>query len=448
MATTWCGARAGLVAVALLLAVAAEARGERGDDAVQGRAAMVPFPAASVAGSADTGATPDPPASVDGRRDGRWSSPIAAPRRFGEVRHTTRPHPRVTVSARAFYDGVEQEGGVPGPWLDGRPGSHRVGGGLRARWDVSASNAVSVGSEYVHDPIAWPPALDVPTARALLREPPSLASWSLHGTDQWSLTPRLRLTAGVRRDSVYDGRIAATSGHGSLRWRPWDATAVRLLAERMPRSPLVADGIRVPADGTFYLDNPGIEPERVTTGEASLDQELWSGLRGRATLFRSVVDGLVERARLPSRRGSDARHRYRNTGAVEADGAELALRLPLPLGARAGLRHTIQHATRDGHALATAPRHVGGLDLLLPLPAGLHAGGALQLLDTRGTGSEPATIANLALEAPTPVRDLTLRLHLYDLFDATASERTGPDLRGDRIARDGRTLRVQLVRTF
>jgi iron complex outermembrane receptor protein len=372
-------------------------------------------------------------------------------RRFADLSYTATPLAAVTVTARGYYDSYRYHG----TYIYGATknedlaDSHWVGTEVRARWQTTATNALTAGVEATYHPEADQRNYDLPSGTTYLVDRRSYATWGLYAQDEWAVTERLRLVAGLRYDAYYDGGIEEWSPRGAVVWHPFDVTTLKLLVGRAFRPPNLYEQYYMYAGaGADQLANPDLGPELITTYEAVLEQELPAGVRGEIALYRYDIEDLIDQVTLPGSQDTQ----YRNIGDVEAHGFETELRIPLPRRSSLRTHYTLQKATSDGHVLDNSPRHLGGLALLVPLPLGIQGAAELLVVGPRRTRTgarlEAARLVNLYFTSPTPIPGVSLGFGLYNLLDHTYPDPVGAEIRSDRIAQDGLTFRFEVGYAF
>jgi len=380
-------------------------------------------------------------------------------RQFAEALYEAAPIARTDVTARLFYDGTGYHGTFvygAGPTRaknEDLGTSHWFGGEVRARRELFAGNALTVGTEYTYHPRAVQENFDLPSGRTFLHDTRSYGVVGVYMQDEWEVLPRLTLTGGLRYDSYY-GRLQQVSPRLGAVWTARDDTTVKLLFGQAFRPPnLYEQYYGYPSIGIQNLANTRLDAEHITTYEAVLEQGLWNLAQGTLAVYRYDVDDLIEQVQLRRPGFDGVTLQYRNTGAAEANGAEAELRVPLPRGIVARAAYSAQAARdEDGRILSNSPKHLGSVGLLVPLGYGFDAGTELLIVGPRrnlvGRRLEAARILNLNLGYRPPGTDLRVSAGLYNLFDQSYPDPGGAEHRQDRIPQDGLTFRVQLRYAF
>ena len=379
-------------------------------------------------------------------------------RHFADLRYTAEPLQDVTVTARGFYDGVRYHGtfiygGGPGRTKnEDLAQSDWLGGEVSTRWQVRPTWALTAGTEYTYHPRVEQENFDRPTGQRYLRDVRDYGTWGVYGQGEWSPLESLTLVAGLRYDRYYD-RLEEASPRVAAIWNARPGTNVKLLWGRAFRPPnLFEQYYAYGGAGLRSLANPSLDPERMTTWEAILEQHLWRGAEGTVALYRYDIEDLIDQVRVPSAPGTMV-VQYRNGEDVEAQGAEAELRVPLPHGVLGRASYALQEArTEDGRLLSNSPKHLGSVGFTFPLPLRLKGGAQLIVVGPRhtigGRRLEAAKIASFTLDYDTPWSGLALSGSVYNFFDHSYPDPAGSEHRQDRIPQDGITFRLQVRYAF
>lgn len=375
-------------------------------------------------------------------------------RRFADLLYTDELRRGVVVSARAFYDGYRYHGtyiygGADRIKNEDLAASDWLGSEVRVRWEMFERNAVTLGSEYTYHPDAAQENFNLPGHERVLDDHRSFGTIGIYAQDEWLLSPQLSLVAGLRFDRYYD-RLQQVSPRIGALWHGWGESQVKLLFGRAFRPPnLLEQYYAYEGDGLVSLSNAALDPERITTYEAVLEQGLWSGAQAVLALYRYEIDDLIDQVQIEGADPGTPTVQYQNVSSARANGAELELRARLPHDVALRASYAIQEArSKDGRLLSNSPKHLGGIAFLLPLPLGFEAGAELQVLGPRPTLARrrlgTVTIANLNLIRATPIPGLRFSAGLYNLFNQAYHDPGGFEHVQDRLRQDGFTFRVQL----
>jgi iron complex outermembrane receptor protein len=378
---------------------------------------------------------------------------------FADLSYASTVAPNLHLSARAFYDGYRYHGtyvyvdDVGGRIKnEDRAWSDWFGGEVRARWEAWDRNALTAGAEYTYHPAAHQENYDSPGHQAYLDDERTYGTWGIYAQDELKVTSTLMVVAGLRFDRYYD-RLQQVSPRAAVIWSATPQTTVKLLYGRAFRPPnLYEQYYAYPGSGIASVVNPDLDPERIATYEAVVEQELWHGIHGTLAFYHYDIDDLIEPFTVPSDDGGDPALQYGNGDTVRANGVEIETRVPLPRGSALKSSYCFQRASTSAGRLSNSPAHLGNLTLLFPLVWGIEGGVELIVVGPRDTRDghrlETARIMNLTLDYVSPVPGLTGSIGLYNILDHTYPDPTGEEFVQDRLPQNGFTFRVQLGYAF
>ncbi|MDE1949510.1 MAG: TonB-dependent receptor, partial [Burkholderiales bacterium] len=283
------------------------------------------------------------------------------------------------------------------------------------------------------------PALDV-------RIPVSGWRSGVYAQDEWSITPTLAATLGLRYDDNSTEHPALSPRVG-LAWQADADTTWKALFGRAYRAPNVFE-----SDYSYVSQapNPDLRVESIDTLELVLDRRVGRELALRGSAYRWLLRDLITQGTDPA----SALTQYQNGPGTTAQGLELSARQGFASGASLRGSLSVQSARRsDGTALANSPRWLAKLNLEGPLPgAALKASAELQYTSARltldGSSLPGAWLANAGLLADKWVEGLELSLYLDNVFGSRAAQPASPNNWQNAIAQDGRSLRAKLVYRF
>ena len=171
-----------------------------------------------------------------------------------------------------------------------------------------------------------------------------------------------------------------------------------------------------------------------------------------AGAFYYRIDDLINQVTDPA----DSMLVYRNVDSVETQGIELEADKTWASGVRtrASFAYQAAHDKATGAWLTNSPRNLVKLNVSLPLAANrARAGLELQYTSPRRTDSAGIggfTVANLTLSSTALAKNLDVSLGLYNLagkrYADPAASLDSPAQ--DRVAQDGRTVRLKLTYRF
>lgn len=369
-----------------------------------------------------------------------------------EIRYERMLKPSLTLSTRASLNHFNYKGYVPtdsaGTSIDIDGGTGLYGTGeARLRWDSHANNRLIVGAEYTRDFIArfYQDTAFVNAFRGEFQ----YSTFAFFAQDEWEISPRWSLTAGVRADQLYR-KIFAVSPRAALNFYPAKGTVLKAIYGQAFRS---ANVYEVNVDDVIYAKpNFDLKSETIRSAELNLEQRVSPSVQFRATAFYNSMRGLIDQVLDPA----DGLVQYQNVGVADGWGSscEFIVRAGQRLTAYAS--YTFQHM-RDaaGDRLTNSPRQLakGGVSILFAKhfrfsPESQFRERTLTVQNTY----IPAYYlfnANLGFEPEFKARGKWMnRFQLYlkvrNIFDTVYSHPGGFEHRMAAIQQDGRNFEVRL----
>jgi len=360
--------------------------------------------------------------------------------RFLDLRYEHGLTPNLLLTARVYSDHYGYKGvySYESPFLEGA-NDNWYGGEVRARWDQTANNRLTLGAEYRSDTRADYHSFDGETSFQG-NFPFDVASFYLQ--DEFQVTPSLAVTAGVRHDH-YSSTGSSTNPRAAIVFNPSPSSTAKLLYGRAFRAPNIFES----RYGTGA--NPDLKAERIETIEAIWEQRLSPSFFGTISLYQSRITDLIDQTV-----DSDGVFQFQNVGAALARGAELGFTARFAGGLSGYASYAYQKA-KDGPGgaeLTNSPDQAVKLGASCPLFGPLHLSGELLYETGRRTVQDSRTssyfLSNLTLSADAgriPVRVLA---QVRNLFDVNYGTPGGFQHRQDEIIQDGRNYAVRLEYRF
>lgn len=270
---------------------------------------------------------------------------------------------------------------------------------------------------------------------------------ALYVQDEVALRDNLLLNAGLRYDQYSTVGATANPRLGFI-YNPQPATAIKLLYGTAFRAP---NNFELYGAGAQSKNNPGLEPETITTYELVAEHEMQRNFRLTASLYRNNIGNLINQVLDPA----DGLLVFRNIGLVRSQGAEFEAERAWDNEHRLRASYAWQ-ISRDqitGAELENSPRHLAKFNYTAPLAGeALRAGAELQFTGNRktlaGNSAGGFAVANLTLLAHEPVRGVELAATLYNLFDRQYADPARPEHVQDTIRQNGRNFRLKLDYRF
>lgn len=306
-----------------------------------------------------------------------------------------------------------------------------------------ATHRLTMGSAFQDNVKLMLANYDVSPRFDTLRIDIATSNFGLYLQDEWAITRKLSLNAGLRYD-WFEAFGGTFNPRGALIWQPSQKTTLKLLYGQAYRAPNTFESL-------YYQANPDLEPERVKSFELALEQAVTSRLRLSASGFYNRMDGLISEREDPSTGALF----FENGDMAETKGGSVEVEAKLPKGIKARTSYTLQR-TADaitGERFSNSPEHLLKLNVIVPIYRDkVLTGFELQytsetenLLHQRTAGY---LIANWTLFSRELVKGLEASGSIYNIFDNKYAFPGGPEHLQQSIPQDGRTFRFKLTYRF
>ena len=361
------------------------------------------------------------------------------------------------LDADTSYDQARLQGPVPeAPLMAGEPvvlntysfrGNWWTGEAKVSR-DLFERNHLTLGTEIRDNlrqdqgDLANPPNVFTP-------EPNSSLITAVYAQDEFGITSRITLNAGVRYDhySTFGGTL---NPRAAVIYRPAEKTALKLLYGNAFSAPDVYE--TSPNFGAFYDDNFKLKPERIQSLEARVEQALGQYFQLSSGVYRNRISDLITLVQVPA----DQAFQYQNDGSAQATGVDVALsgRATNGLQGKASFDYVDAHNDNAGHpALDNSPGPMAKLNLIVPLIGQrLFAGVEGQFLGRRLTLLQNSLssyqVFNLTLLGHTVGKHLDVAASVFNLLDKKYFDPGRPEDPEDAIQQDGRSVRIKITGRF
>jgi len=330
---------------------------------------------------------------------------------------------------RAFDNGIEAEGRLafghnhyggrymyPGP-ISGYDAStgYWVGTSLQLAKQINEQHKLIWGIEYRDDRQQAQDYYD--DTGVYLNDERGSDQIGVFIQDEFHVCENVILNMGLRYDS-YSTFGGTTNPRFALIYKHTQETILKAIYGTAFRAPSAYE-MYYNDGGWSMKTNPSLRPESITTYELILDQYIGHGLWGSVSAFINEIDDLIESVEDPA----DGLMVFQNTSTVKAKGLEFELSGKLRNGWRTRASYCFVRAeNRDTDSLLpNSPRHIGKLNLTVPLPADkFFLGLELQYTGKRrtltGHHTDGALAANLTIHGE--VRpNLDVSVSVYNLFN-------------------------------
>ena len=318
---------------------------------------------------------------------------------------------------------------------------------MRATRQIANNHLLTIGAEWQNNVMQRLLNYDVSPRRGFLNYRTSDSTFGFYLQDEWKIAPSLTMVGGLRYDD-FTGSSSTFNPRAGIVWHPRDKTTVKLLFGEALRAPNVYERAFM-AD--THSANPNLEPERVRTYEADIEQDLSSTLRLSVSAFRSEVHDLIAQWI----DGDSGKLMFGNVESAVTNGGSVELESRLPGGLRGRLSYTMQNSinSKSGKRLTNSPDQLAKFAVLAPLAgeklvSGFELQASSSVRNTKGRHVSGFLLANWTLVARQITPHLDVSASVYNLFDTKYSFPAGPEHVQDSLAQDGRTFRLKFTYHF
>lgn len=286
-----------------------------------------------------------------------------------------------------------------------------------------------------------------PFLQYISSRPPSSGIWALYGQDEFALTGKLSLSAGVRYDHYYNFGGTANPRLGLI-YHPFSQTALKLLYGSAFRAPSAYE-MYFYGLGEFKA-NLHLQPETIKSYEMVVEQGLGERLQLTTGVFQNQVSRLINE--VPNSSGLLV---FENTASAHVDGfsAELDARFPSGLQGKASYSYSANQNSQARQTLTSSPAHLAKLNLIVPLLqqrlfAGLDAQFNGPAITETGASTSSFQVFNLTLLGHAIGKHVDISAGVYNLLDKKYFDPAPAGLPEDRIQQDGRSWRIKITGRF
>ncbi len=275
-------------------------------------------------------------------------------------------------------------------------------------------------------------------------DPRSSEIWALYAQDEFAITSKLVLSAGLRYDH-YSDFGGTTNPRLGLIYHVLPPTTLKLLYGTAFRAP---EPFEFETDfGSFYEDNPDLKPETIRSVEGVLEQGIRRGFQGlRQRLSELDRSNLITLETDPG----NGLSLYRNSGNANATGMELELNTRMPGEIVGTVSYSLTHTAGGESVLANSPEQLAKLNLSVPIwRRRLFGSVDAQYTSSRLTPAGPPVagfaVFNVTLLGHAFGKHADLSTSIYNVFDKKYFDPGRPEDPENALQQDGRNFRVKLT---
>lgn len=348
---------------------------------------------------------------------------------------------------RYDYKSVGQYGAPPMTNVDGDKAIW-YGADVHATISSVPRNKLVIGASIMRDAARDQYNYNADPYQLMLDDRRSSNTVGLYAEDEIRLPWHFTLNAGVRfdRDSNAGTNV---SPRLALNFKPTDTDTFKLLYGRAYRAPNAYERYyTIPGPGG-QLGNTALKPERIATTEFVYERTLGENARATISLFRYDVRDLITETPDPS-----GVFIFENVDHATARGVELAYEQNIASIARVRASYSWQLArdSATGDVLQNSPRHLGKLNVVVPLfHQAARVGAELRCESARLAESGSAAgycLGNVTIGSQRLVPHADVSFSIYNVTDKRYADPAGPNFTQNVIPQQSRTFLLKLVYGF
>ncbi|MBC7995901.1 MAG: TonB-dependent receptor [Rhizobacter sp.] len=310
-----------------------------------------------------------------------------------------------------------------------------------------AGHKLVVGLDLQKSPRSDQGNIDVdPAAPPYLEDRRSSSRQSVFAEDQWAVTSRVSITAGLRYDRISEGATSSEfSPRVALISRPHDDVVLKLIHGRAFRAPNAYERYYAIEGTVPYKGNANLENERVRGTEAVLEYRPSPSSRWLVSAYGNRAEKLLMQTVDPA----DNALVFNNLASMRTRGLELEFERLWPAGARLRGNYSVQSARNQSEESAAnhSVLRLGKLALVLPVAGGWTAGTQTVLVSRRGEVAGYG-VTHLTLSRAWAGDRSHFSFSLYDVFDRRHDDPGSDSVLQPVTPQDGSSWRVELKLAF
>lgn len=322
------------------------------------------------------------------------------------------------------------------------------GADVHATLSTIPRNKLVVGVSAMRDAARDQYNYNIDPYQLILNDRRSRNSAGVYVEDEIRLPWRFTLNAGLRVDR--DSTVGTNaSPRLALNYKPTDTDTFKLVYGRAYRAPNAYElYYTIPGPGG-QGSNPSLNPEHITTTEFVYDRAFGENAHATVSLFRYDVRGLITETLDPS-----GVYVFENVNRAEARGIELAYEQNVGSLAQIRASYSWQLA-RDGDTgavLQNSPRHLGKLNVIVPLfHHAARVGAEMRCESARlaEVGSAAGyCLGNVTIGSNRLIPHADVSFSIYNVTDKRYADPAGPNFTQNVIPQQSRTFLLKLVYGF
>jgi iron complex outermembrane receptor protein len=348
---------------------------------------------------------------------------------------------------RYDYKSVGQYGDPPTTNVDGDKAIW-YGADVHATISSLPRNKLVIGASMMRDAARDQYNYNAAPYQLMLDDRRSSNSVGLYAEDEIRLPWHFTLNAGVRLDHDTDAGTNV-SPRLALNYKPTDTDTFKLLYGRAYRAPNAYERYYTLPGPGGQLGNTSLKPERIATTEFVYERTLGENARATVSLFRYDVRDLISETPDPS-----GVFIFENVNHATAHGVELAYEQNIASIARIRASYSWQLArdSATGDVLQNSPRHLGKLNVIVPLfHQAASVGAELRCESSRLAESGSAAgycLGNVTIGSQRLVPHADVSFSIYNVTDKRYADPAGPNFTQSVIPQQSRTFLLKLVYGF
>ncbi|MFZ3047104.1 MAG: TonB-dependent receptor, partial [Desulfatirhabdiaceae bacterium] len=272
--------------------------------------------------------------------------------------------------------------------------------------------------------------------------------WAIYAQDEYRVAPWLLVNAGTRLDH-YPSFGDSLNPRLAFIFQPLERSTLKLIYGTAFRAPNAYELYY--QDGISSQRPQHLDPEKITTYEAILEQRLFSNYLMTITGYSYQIDNLIRQVTDPD----TGMLVFANLDKVTANGFELGLEGVWDNGLRGNIGYTYQDAKDNltGETLANSPQHIGKLNLTVPIfQNNWFLSSGIQYLSHRKTVFDSDTddvwLANMTVLGRKIYRGLDLSFSGFNLFNQKYKDPVGLEFRQNGIEQNGLGFLLKVAYSF